>query len=118
MAEAGLFFGWGQIVRGREAKSLVVFNDAMAFWGGQQASGAIESFDVVLLGPHGGDLAGFFLVHGSQAQMDAVRANEDFQRLTARANMVVDGLGIIDAITGDGLGQAIEGFQEVINELG
>jgi len=117
MAEAGLFIGWGQVVRGREAKSLTVFNDAVAFWGGQQASGAIESFDVVLLGPHGGDLAGFFLVRGSHAQMAAVRVNEDFQRINLRAGMIVDGLGIIDAITGDGLGPAMEGFQEVIAEL-
>ena len=117
MAEAGLFIGWGQVVRGRETKSLTVFNDALAFWGGQQAGGAIESFDVVLLGPHGGDLAGFILVRGSQAQIDAVRGNEDFERINVRASMIVDGLGVIDAILGDGLGPTIARFQEVIAEL-
>ena len=59
MAEAGLFIGWGQTVRGREAKGLGVFGDAVNFWTAEQASGAIEGFETVLLGPHGGDLAGF-----------------------------------------------------------
>jgi hypothetical protein len=116
MAEAGLFVGWGQGVRGREAKGLEVFNEAVEFYTGQQSSGAIESFEV-LLGPHGGDLAGFILVRGSQEQIAAVRANEDFQRLNARAAAIVDGLGIIDAVLGDGLGPAISTFQEVIEEF-
>jgi hypothetical protein len=117
MAEAGLFVGWGQGVRGREAKGLQVFNEAVEFYTGQQSSGAIESFEVVLLGPHGGDLTGFILVRGSQQQIAAVRANEDFQRLNARAAAIVDGLGIIDAVLGDGLGPAISTFQEVIEEF-
>ena len=117
MAEAGLFIGWGQTVRGREAKGLQVFNEGMEFWTTQQASGAIESFEVVFLAPHGGDLAGFMLVRGSHEQIGAMRANAEFQRINARAAAVVDGLGIIDATLGDGLGRAIATFQEVIAEL-
>ena len=83
MAEAGLFIGWGQIVRGREAKGLGVFGDAVNFWTAEQASGAIEGFETVLLGPHGGDLAGFILVRGSNEQIAAVRGNEEFQRVNA-----------------------------------
>ena len=107
MAEAGLFVGWGQTVRGREAKGLQVFDEGVEFWLGQQASGAIESFEVVFLAPHGGDLAGFLLVRGSYEQIAAVRANAEFQRINAHA-AVVDGLGIIDATLDDGLRPAIE----------
>ena len=117
MAEAGLFIGWGQGVRGREAKGIQVFGEGMEFWAGQQASGAIESFEVVLLGPHGGDLAGFILVRGSYDQIATVRGNADFQRINARAAAVVDGLGIIDAVLGDGIAEAIATYQEVIAEL-
>ncbi len=28
MADAAIFVGWGQVVRGREAKALAVFNEA------------------------------------------------------------------------------------------
>ena len=117
MAEAGLFIGWGQPVRGRESKGLQVFNDALQFWGDKQASGAIESFEVVLLGAHGGDLNGFLLVRGSYEQIAAMRGDADFQRLNARATAIVDGLGIIDAVVGDGLGPAIATAEEVIAEF-
>jgi hypothetical protein len=117
MAEAGLFIGWGQVVRGRETKGLGVFGDAVNFWTAQQESGAIEGFETVLLGPHGGDLAGFILVRGSNEQIAAVRANEEFQRINARAGAIVDGLGIIDAVLGDGIGPALSIFQDVIAEF-
>ena len=65
MAEAGLFIGWGAPVRGREAKGLEVFNESIEFWGRLQEAGRIESFEVVLLFPHGGDLYGFALLRGS-----------------------------------------------------
>jgi hypothetical protein len=117
MAEAGLFIGWGQAVRGREAKGLEVFNEGVEFWTGRQAGGAIESFEVVILAPHGGDLAGFILVRGSHEQIAAVRANPDFQRINARATAIVDGLGIIDATLGDGIAPAMATFQEVLAEL-
>jgi hypothetical protein len=49
MAEAGLFIGWGQVVRGREGRALEVFNDTIAYYGQLQGDGRIERFDVSLL---------------------------------------------------------------------
>jgi hypothetical protein len=72
---------------------------------------------VVLLEPHGGDLFGFTLVRGSQAQIAAVRVNAEFRRISARAEAIVDGLGVIDAAVGDGLGPVIARYQEVIAEF-
>jgi hypothetical protein len=118
MAEAGLFVGWGAPVRGRETVGLGVFNEAIQFWGSQQEAGAIESFEVVLLQPHGGDLAGFILIRGSEDQINAARGSEDFQRLHVRANMVVEGLGIVSAFLGDGLGDAIGRYQAAASEFG
>ena len=59
MADYGLFIGWGALVRGRELKGLEVFNESIQFWADHQKKGNIESFEPVLLTPHGGDLAGF-----------------------------------------------------------
>jgi hypothetical protein len=69
MAEAGLFIGWGQVVRGREGRALEVFNDTIAYYGQLQGDGRIERFDVSLLEPHGGDLAGFALLRGTEDQI-------------------------------------------------
>ena len=81
MADAGLFVGWGPPVRGREEKGLEVFNEALSYYASKQESGAIESSEVVLIAPHGGDLGGFILVRGSAEQMNALRLEDDFQRL-------------------------------------
>lgn len=118
MAEAGLFVGWGAPVRGRETVGLGVFNEAIQWWGSQQEAGAIESFEVVLLEPHGGDLAGFFLVRGTQEQIAAARGNDDFARLNTRASMIVEGLGIVGAFVGEGLGTAVERYQAAAAEFG
>jgi len=94
MAEAGLFIGWGAPVRGRESKGLEVFEESIQYWGRLQQEGRIESFEVALLYPHGGDLGGFALLRASHAQLNDVGGEEEFLRLTARAGLVVEGLGI------------------------
>jgi hypothetical protein len=118
MAEMGLFIGWGAPVRGREAKSLEVFDESVEYWGGLQRDGQIESFEVVLLYPHGGDLYGFALLRGSSESIDRIRASDEFNRLVSRAGLVVDGLGVVSAALGDSLGPQMERYREALGELG
>jgi hypothetical protein len=118
MADAGLFIGWGAPVRGRETKGLDVFNEALAFQGKLQDAGEIESYEVALLGPHGGGLAGFMLVRGSDEQIAALRARDDFQRINTRAAMIVDEFGVVDAALGEGIGEAITQYREAVDDLG
>jgi hypothetical protein len=117
MAEAALFIGWGTPVRGREGKGLEVFGEAGQFFGQCRQDGAIESSDVVLLGPHGGDLYGFFLLRGGNAQLDELRAREDFLRLIARAGLVVERLGIVPAVVDEGVQQQLTIYQEAVEAL-
>jgi hypothetical protein len=112
MAEAGLFIGWGQVVRGREDRALEIFNETVELYGQMQSDGRIESFDLALLEPHGGELAGYAMLRGSDAQIDAVRHDEDFRRVMQRADFLVDGLGLVPALVGDGLAQGIAIYQE------
>ena len=114
MADAGLFIGWGQVVRGREDRALEVFNETIELYGGLQSDGRIESFELCLLDPHGGELAGFALLRGSEDQIDAVRRDEEFQRSMTRASLVVDDLGLISAALGEGLARSIAIYQEQV----
>ena len=41
MADAGLFIGWGQVVRGREERALDVFNETLELYGQLQSDGRI-----------------------------------------------------------------------------
>jgi hypothetical protein len=118
MADAGLFLGWGPPIPGREAKGLEVFGEALEYYGGLQSEGKIESFETVLLEPHGGELGGFILIRGSAEQMSALRVDEAFERLTTRASLVVADVGVVGAYLGDGLNRAIGIYQEQIGQFG
>ena len=117
MADAGLFIGWGAPVRGREAKGLEVFNEALAYYGRLQQEGVIEGFETAILEPHGGDLAGFVLLRGSEAKLAELRVDDEFVRLSTRADLIVEGLGVVGAALGDGLEEAISTYQEAVSEL-
>jgi hypothetical protein len=117
MAGEALFLGWGQVVRGREQLALEVFQEAVGYYGKLQEGGQIERFDAFLLDPHGGDLDGFFILHGEQSALDAVRSSAEFQRMLVRAGSVVDNLGLVSAYSGDALGQQMAIFGEAAQEL-
>jgi hypothetical protein len=114
MADAGLFIGWGQVVRGREGQALDVFNETIELYGQMQSDGRIESFDVALLEPHGGELQGYVLLRGSEEQIDAVRRSEDFERVMTKGSLIVEDLGVINAAIGEGLARAMAIYQEEI----
>ena len=111
MAGHAVFLGWGQVARGREQLALQVFQETVEYWSKQQQAGRIESFRPCLLEPHGGDLAGFFLIHGERSALD------DFARMVARAGAVVDNLGVTTAFTDDELGRQMGTFAEVAQGL-
>src|SRR5438552_18733434 len=98
MADYGLFVGWGALVRGRELKGLEVFNESIQFWADHQKKGNIESFEPVLLTPHGGDLAGFLLIKGEGAKLDQIKRSDEYLALNTRAGQVVDDLDFVDFI--------------------
>jgi hypothetical protein len=117
MAGEALFLGWGQVVRGREQLALQVFQEAVGYYGKLQEDGQIDSFEAYLMDPHGGDLAGFFLIHGERSALDAVRSSADFHRLLVQAGSVIDNLGLVNAYSGDALGQQMALFGERAQEL-
>lgn len=117
MAEAGLFIGWGQVVRGREERALKVFNESVEYWGGLQGDGKVEDFEVVLLEPHGGDLAGFALLRGSRDQISALRMDEEFERRTTRADQIIESQGVVGALLGDGIQRSLGIYQNEISDL-
>ncbi len=117
MAGDVLFVGWGQVVRGREQLALSVFQETVAYYAKLQEDGRIDSFEPFLLSPHGGELAGFFIVRGEVAALDSLRSSVDFLRVIARAGSIVDNLGVVTAYTGEALGQVMGLFGELSQEL-
>ncbi len=101
MADFGLFIGFGAPARGREVAATKVFEEAMTYLGGLQKAGEIESVEVGILEPHGGDLGGFMLVRGDREQVAQVRGSAEFELLVVRAGFAVENLGVTAVYLGE-----------------
>ncbi|QEC48070.1 hypothetical protein FSW04_11155 [Baekduia soli] len=113
MADRMLFIGWGAPVRGREERSLEVFNASMGLYGRLQQEGRIEGFDVALMTPNA-ELGGFIQLHGTAAQLAAVREDPEFQRMTVDAELCVDGMRLIDGFTNGGVAEQMALYTEAV----
>ena len=114
MADAGLFIGWGQVVRGREDRALDVFNETVEFYGQLQSDGRIESFEVCLLEPHGGELAGLRAAARERGADRRRPPRRGLRAVMTKASLIVDDLGMIGAALGEGLARAMSIYQEEI----
>ena len=114
MADAGLFIGWGEVVRGRETEALEVFNETLGYYGRLQEEGSIESFEPVFLEPHGGDLSGFILICGDAEKLASLRVSEEFTRFSLRAGLIVNNFGVVGADLAERLQRQMEYYTEQI----
>jgi hypothetical protein len=118
MAGEALFIGWCAVARGREKQALQVFQESMEYYGKLQQDNRIDSFEVLLLAPHGGDLNGFVILRGDRKAMAEIRFSDEFERLIARASAIVDSVGVIPAYGGETLANQVALLEEVANEFG
>ncbi len=117
MSEFGLFVGWGPTRAGREAAADRVFGEAVAHWNGLKAAGEIESVELVILGAHGGDLAGFALLRGDPEKLARVNTSPEFARITMRAQTCLDNVGVVHAYVDDGVMRVMGAWREAIADL-
>jgi hypothetical protein len=118
MADRALFIGFGTPVRGREERAVEVFNEFVGMFGRMQSDGRIESMDVTLLDPHGGDLGGFFMIHGTEGQCSAMQYDEEFRRSVNDATLIVENFGIVPATTGAGVAREMGMYGEALQKVG
>jgi hypothetical protein len=117
MADAGLFTSWGENITGREAAGLECFDETLRFWQDQKDAGRIESFEVALLGPSGGDLDGFIFARGDAMALEEIRESDQFTRLVLRAQMVVHHVRVLPARINSGLEQGINLYREELQAV-
>ena len=117
MAEAGLFIGFGDPVRGREQQAVKVFGEALEYYARLQQQGEIESFETVLLEPHGGDLSGFTLVRGDPDKLSTIHASDEFMRLSLRADLITERFGVVGAVLGERIGTLMGVYSEQVEDL-
>jgi hypothetical protein len=117
MADRVLFIGWNRPARGREEKAVESFNDIVGLFGRMQQEGRLEKLDIVFLDPHGGDLGGYFMLQCSSEQLHAIEDDDDFRDAMARADLGVDGLGMVEGFTGDGIAREMERYMKAVGQV-
>ena len=117
MGQAALFIGWGTPVRGRELKGLEVFDESLAYWRQLKQEGRIDDFQIVLLYPHGSDLEGFALLHGTVAQLNDLDRDEEYLRLTMMQGLVCESFRVLRASIGEGLDEQVRVYRDAVAHL-
>ena len=118
MARGALFIGWGAAARGREQQALQLFGEVTQYYAQLQQRGEIESFEPVILEPHGGDLGGFLLLKGEQDALNRLRTSDEFLRFNARGALCLEHFGVVGAAVGEELQRQFAMFQQLVAEVG
>ena len=117
-SDFGLFIGFGNAKTGREQQAMQAFAEMQQYNEKLKQRGEIESYEVVLLEPHGGDLGGFALIRGTPAKLNRLRYDdEEFLALLSKANLLVSDIGVVGAAIGDRIMKQTAVFQKAIQSL-
>jgi hypothetical protein len=114
MSNHALIIGWNRAVPGKEKQALEGFQRSMAVYLKAQMEKKIDSFEPILLFPHGGDLNGFILVKGDREKLHAWRHSDEFMDLMFEAMQYLDGLGVNDAMCGEKVGHELQRWAKFI----
>ena len=114
MSSNVMLFGWNRPIPGREKISAQHFAEFVQYLGGLQQTGAIQSFEIVFLDTHGGDLNGFFLIKGEPAELDTLVATTEWITHITRAALHLDGSGVVRGVTGDAVMERMQLWTSVI----
>ncbi|HSP74381.1 MAG TPA: hypothetical protein VLN26_18575 [Gaiellaceae bacterium] len=117
MTDTALFIGWGMTIPGREHHARKLFDETLEIFESLKQAGEIESFEPVLLGPHGGELEGFILVRGEPAKLVALQMREDMERLRIKAQTHHAKFSVIFATIGEGVNRTLTLYDELVKEL-
>ena len=121
MAKGALVLTWGSPVRGREMKALEVFGESLTYYDSLAKAGQIHGIRTYLATT--GDLSelgGMFVIDGELEQLRALQSEPEYQKITLKAENIVDHL-TIHVMTGgspDDIQEPMGVFTEVLGALG
>ena len=118
MAEAGFWVVWGVPTRGRERQAVETLKESMQYFEGLARDCRIERSDTVVLKPQSTEIGGFFLLQGTQQQIDSLRRDTDFQRWVNLVQLVADKIGVVDAWVDKGIPEALSLYDDALKQAG
>jgi hypothetical protein len=119
MATSAIVTSWGANVVGREQMGLGVFMSAVQYFTERKQKGEIEELRIFIATDGSvSENSGHMIVEGSEAQLAALTAREDYRKLLLKAAHVVHGLRTSSFVTGDAVMNRVELLQVARKELG
>jgi hypothetical protein len=103
MATACLFIGYDRPVPGHEAEAFKTLDASLAAIEGFKKEGWFESYEIIGLTPHSGNVNGFLLLKGERAKLDELRRTDAFERVSMKLARVLEGYGVVPGVTLEGL---------------
>jgi hypothetical protein len=116
MAQGAIVFRWGAAVRGREQQALEVFGESVAYFDDLVKNHRISSHHPYVSATRNG---GMWVIQGETESLEAIENEDDFLRLTARVQMIVDDYEREHCYggTADDLAEVMGMFAEVIQQF-
>ena len=118
MAKGTLLFGFGMAYPDYQQKSLKLFATSVERWRDLEKQGVIDSFETVLLDYHGGDLAGFTLLHGDREKLNKLRMSPEVRKRNAASSSCSFALGCVEAFSGEEVQRRLADYQKQSAEWG
>ena len=114
-------FYLGSAVRGRELKGLEVFGEGLTYFDNLAKEGRVQGVRTYVANTGDlSELAGMLIVEGELSELQAVQLEPEYQKITAKAENIVDHL-TIHLMTGgspDDIAESIGSATETLGELG
>lgn len=107
MATACLLIGWNRPNPGQHKEGMSALIESRGMIQKWQKDGWFESYELIGLTAHGGDLNGFYLLKGERAKLDELRRTDDFERFSMRLGSLFDRYGVVPGVTEAGIDKVI-----------
>src|SRR5512143_3439649 len=114
MGSNAIFFGWNRPIPGRERLSAKHFQEFVQYLGRLRENNTIQSFDVVFLNAHGGDMNGFFLIRGESGKLGALVESADWVTHMTRAMLHLEGSGAVLGVTGEAVEERMKLWTDLL----
>src|SRR5687768_6436336 len=96
--KAVLFISANRPIPGREKDAKALWMETPGWLDSQQKAGFFMRWDGFWLTPHGGDMNSVWVCYGERAKLDEWRRTDAFEAWVFRAQMCLDGLGVVPGV--------------------
>ena len=116
MSTHAIVIGWNSARSGKEKHTHEKFGEFVGYLLNLQTSKQIDSFEPVILSPHGGDLNGFFLIRADRARIGMLRGTDAWKDWEIWGLVNMEGFGVNEAFLGDEIADVMKRYAKAIGK--